>query len=78
MKINFYSLVFFQKNKVEVKSTIDLRGNQCHIVMAAIQQLQYFVETNESKIDSNILDEFDDEDLDILSRPAESDQMDES
>lgn len=46
--------------------------------MAAIQQLQYFVETNESKIDSNILDEFDDEDLDILSRPAESDQMDES
>lgn len=62
-----------------MKSLIDLQGNQCHIVMAGIQQLQSFEETNESKFDdSTILDEFDDEDLDILLRPAGSDQMDES
>lgn len=46
--------------------------------MASIQQLGSNLDTDENKMDSGILDDFDDEDLDILSRTGGSDQMDES
>ncbi|KAG8322898.1 THO complex subunit 7 [Homalodisca vitripennis] len=64
-----------QSNQLDSK--LELRRKQFHVLIASIHQLQALLETGEKTADDS-LDVFDDEDIDILTRKAESDQMDVS
>uniref|UniRef100_A0A1B6FLV3 THO complex subunit 7 homolog n=1 Tax=Cuerna arida TaxID=1464854 RepID=A0A1B6FLV3_9HEMI len=64
-----------QSNQLDSK--LELRRKQFHVLIASIHQLQALLETGEKSADDS-LDVFDDEDIDILTRKAEPDQMDVS
>uniref|UniRef100_A0A1B6M5F0 THO complex subunit 7 homolog n=1 Tax=Graphocephala atropunctata TaxID=36148 RepID=A0A1B6M5F0_9HEMI len=64
-----------QSNQLDSK--LELRRKQFHVLIASIHQLQALLESGDRPADDS-LDVFDDEDMDILSRKAESDHMEVS